>query len=246
MDFENWFSYGVAQNFVEEVHAGSCSMGMELIYLPALRAIETGSEAFDGVRYRKPWADYGVAQGWVLREACVLHNEVSGPFRSFTWPDYSHNPVENSWQSHWDASLNTVHGLVEAAAKDPADSFIDIGCGPATILNYVYKNFAYGDLGGIEKYFYQQAVDNRVDDSIWVKEIDATSYDLPDKKSHVYLFNPFSNTHLIAFVERNLDTLRRNNSLMLISGKYSYDHVLRYYGAKVGDELPGRSAIYTF
>lgn len=246
MDFEEWFSFGVARNFIVEVDEDHCGMGLEFDFLPDLRAIETGSERFDEVRYRKPWMDYGVHREWVVKQACRLHDEVSGPYRAFSWPTYYKDPVGGLWQPHWDADLNTVRGLIEAAAKDPADSFIDIGCGPATVLNYVYKNFAYGDLGGIEKYFYQQAVDNRVDNSMWIEGVDATSYHLPDRKSHIYLYNPFDNMHLITFLELNVETLRRNNSLLLINGRYAYDHVLRYYGAKVGDELPGRSAIYTF
>ena len=121
----------------------------------------------------------------------------------------------------YQASASTLLKLAIAEATKAGlafDNFVDIGCGKGKICIDARRIGGFRRIIGLD--FSQPLVtiaEENVRKCGYAGEIelvcaDATQYDLPDGANLVYLFNPFGEAIMQAFVERNIGPLRDGRS----------------------------------
>ncbi len=127
----------------------------------------------------------------------------------------------------WLRNLDRLISAAERAGYETSDSrFVDIGCGVGIPSLYAAHRYAFLSVGGfdLDQTLVDIAVANsrhfNVASEFWVA--DAQKARLPTEKQHVFLFNPFGTETAAAFLDHNVETLRRSNSIVLLAN----DHLL--------------------
>jgi SAM-dependent methyltransferase len=105
------------------------------------------------------------------------------------------------------------------------ENFVDIGSGMGKACFYASTRPFFRQIVGIEfsKPLVLAAEKNKKifgNDKIFFYHADASSFQLPAGRNFVFLFNPFDEYILAKFIEKNIDSFRKNHSLLA----YANDH----------------------
>lgn len=151
-------------------------------------------------------------------------------------PGIDHNsdlfPTSNGFQH---ATLKELDHINEILSQDPAIGsykFIDLGSGKGkVILHNLASKAPYSSYVGVEidPSLHDIANNNLLTTSIelnknieFVNE-DILEYEIPDEPCVIYLFYSFSKELFPTFIEKNIDTINKNNSYLVLLSPQDYD-----------------------
>ena len=115
---------------------------------------------------------------------------------------------------------------------------IDVGCGSGISTAYIHKNYSFKKVVGFDfssnlikqgflnrNILYQQSQDGQ---SLHFELADATTFNVPEGRIILFLFNPFGWKTMKLFIENNAVALRNSGSLMLYANDLYINDVTAY------------------
>lgn len=124
-------------------------------------------------------------------------------------------------------SCKHVRELIDEAMKtnDAYDNFIDLGSGKGKACFYAATRPLFRKIVGVEfsAPLIAAAEKNKAvfgDDRIFFHHADASTFELPAGRNLVFLFNPFDQYILTAFIQKNIDSFKNSHSVIA----YANDH----------------------
>lgn len=241
-----WLSFGIQKKIVRRSYGQvSCEIGCnvtvedyENIYLYDPKLAD-----FD---FSSVWIQYGLDNGLITKIGCVEHELTDANF-IFTLQDViavypnsekrknlkgiTHIPENKDWFGYQGSDEEYTKQLLTFALNvNPSDTIIDIGCGLGDVLTFA-KELGYKNVMGVEV---QEELANeaRKIPGAEIINISADEYLLPDKKMHIFLFNPFSNKIMNKFLSNNIDNIKRNNSVVIYNYAFNAHHLMVMYKLK--------------
>jgi hypothetical protein len=200
---------------------------------------------FSGIDDVNYWFAMGYTHGWLTETGCVKH-ELNRHNFVFTlqdikilYPDKlpeirkrTHIPENKDWFAYQASEPEMTKELLNKALEfSSCDTLIDIGCGLGEVLK-IGSDVGYENVVGLE--IQEELVElARKDARLEIIHGSGSDYHLPDKKLHVFMFNPFSNNVMIDFLNNNIENIKRNNSLVIYNYAFSGHHLMVMYGLKM-------------
>lgn len=132
----------------------------------------------------------------------------------------------NAYQAVYCRNLRVL--INEASKFGEYKCFVDIGAGKGKACFYAHYLNKFSSIIGVElsKQLIEIANKNlnisRAENVSFIC-CDAARFDLPQIKSIVFLFNPFDQVIMETFIRNNLETLRRNKSLIAYANNKHHD-----------------------
>lgn len=247
IDHDTWLGFGLNRKAVVPTTMAECVLG-GYIYDMRNRNVDLKNTEYFELTFINNWIDMGIQNGWMTSIGCIeheldrfnfildlqgmipLHPEISPKLYKSDNSDYSDYEVSN---------IDTAQNLLEAAQTlDPCKSILDVGCGRGEVLIWAAKA-GYEDLAGFD--YQPEIVEHALVENITVDN--AETYLLPDKKVHIYMFNPFKNKILDKFIKNNIDNIKRNGSMFLYNNPITADHLFVLHGFK-SIAISGTSRLY--
>lgn len=241
---EEWLGFALNKNILIQSDNSECVIGGyidEFVY-DDVDIYDTKFSSIDDVDY---WFTLGTIHGWIGKTGCVKHELDKFNF-VFTlqdikilYPDKlpeirkrTHIPENKDWFAYQASEPEMTKELLEKALEFSAcDTLIDIGCGLGEVLK-IGSDIGYKNVMGLE--IQEELVDlARKDNRLEIIHGSGSNYLLPDKKLHVFMFNPFSNNVMIEFLDNNIENIKRNKSLVIYNYAFSGHHLMVMYGLKV-------------
>lgn len=245
LSFKNWFDYGANIGYISlNPSPDLCDMGFQIEHVEDVEKID-----IDNIEYKKlfeinGWIEFGWENKW-FTTGCIKH-DLKPPF---VYLDSQENAIKvNKNVMFTESKKESILELIKFAQKiKPSDSFLDIGCGPGFPMKLACEN-DYTFVEGIESVskIYEKAVINLKDTNALVFCTNIKDYYLENKNQHIYFYNPFKNDVLTEFLERNINTIKQTDSLVLFQNCYRADHVFKLFGMKSHLSLDIDTQIYSF
>lgn len=241
MKRSEWIGFGIEKKIIKPSSERSCVIG-GYIESPVVDSVNLYDNKFSVFADSWEWMDYGNKQGWVKQIGCVEHELKDFNF-IFTlqdtitlYPDklpdtkkLTHIPTNKDWFAYQSSLTQDIDKLFKIA-KQSSDSqtLIDIGCGIGNVLNVAF-DAGYSKVIGVEvqEVLCELAKKNTRADIIHQS---AETYILDDKNMHIFFFNPFSNKVLNTFLRNNINSIKKNKSLVIYNYAFSAHHLLIMYG----------------
>ena len=142
-----------------------------------------------------------------------------------------HDPISKNHHYQKGSAVYLVKYIWEVEKKEKHNIFIDIGCGKGRLLLYAKLTKKFNKVIGIDvsNELIMTAKKNFEGTDVETYAEDATSWLLPNEKCLIYMFNPFNETILKKFLERNLNHFENHNST-IIYHRDIYSSVLEKLG----------------
>ena len=142
--------------------------------------------------------------------------------------------------------------LAKLSGPEEEYSFIDIGCGRGLAALYVARHYNFESLSGldfehsliVDAHRNQHTMADFTNVDFFVA--DATAHELPDRKYVVFMFNPFDAPVMQAFMENNIDSLRRNKSVIAYANYHQLDVIKSFEPASIKMIEDYRCALIAF
>ena len=247
INHDEWLGYGIKKGSIEMIKEPICGIGAlidDLTYCDVILE----DEKYLKIGSVNDWKDYGTKNNWISDYGCPIHEKEDANIlitaergklvhlkqfeEKVKLGDYFailNKPLNRHHFGYMATNPNLVPIIIDEIKKiSQCDSFIDIGCGPASVLKLItneYK-FLYGI--DIEKTFIDEA--KKLVPHAELKVDSADTYILPDKKMHIFIYNPFDNFTLNNFLKNNIDNILRNDSLVIYNNPFYANHLLQEYG----------------
>jgi hypothetical protein len=234
IDRKEWVWAGLTKDLIRPTIEPKCAIG-GYIESPIYDAADPYDTRFGEISSTQGWLDYGMNQGWITDIGCIEHELDTFNFIFVL--------DEKEWHSVESLNLEYIAELLDMAQfKSKCDTIFDIGCGTGNILDMSFDH-GYKNAMGIEirPAIYDVANSNS---KLEVYHEDAANYILPDKRMHLYMFDPFSNTILDSFLQNNIENIKKNKSMLIYANAFSGHHLVTKYGMQV-IYSDGLSVIYT-
>ncbi|CAB5218282.1 Methyltransferase type 11 [uncultured Caudovirales phage] len=230
MNFNDWFNFGQSRKFIEiNPNPDECSFGYEIDYPLEIKNVDVYDEKYLDLRSVKKFIKMGINNGWIKNEGCMKH-ELKNQFVKLT----DGRSLESFDKGHVgicvdDSSPEVVNFLINEAKKiSDSNLFFDIGVGEGIPVSIAAKKYKYTGGIDIDPELVKISKEKVPNSNITIE--DAFNLTLEDKKSHIYMFNPFDNYILEAFLTNNNAIIKKNGSLILYHNNYQADHLLKLFG----------------
>lgn len=244
---DEWLGYAIKKGSIQIIETPICGIG----------SFSNNQNYCDVVleddKYLKigsihDWKEYGIKNDWMSEYGCPVHEidnanilitPESGklihlkPFEEKVklgdYFAYMNKPINKHHFGYMATNPNLVPIILNEIKKiSECDSFIDIGCGPGSVLKLLTEEYEYLYGIDIEKTFIDQAKELVPNAELKVESAD--TYILPDKKMHIFIYNPFDNFTLNNFLKNNIRSIFRNDSLIIYNNPFYANHLLQEYG----------------
>lgn len=241
---KEWLGFAINKNILKASDSDECVIGgyIEDFSYDNVDIYDPKFSSIDDVNY---WFGMGYTHGWLSESGCIKH-ELSRSNFSFTlqdikilYPDKlpeirkrTHIPENKDWFAYQASDPDMTRELLKKALEfSNCDTLIDIGCGLGEVLK-IGIDAGYKNVMGLE--IQKELVDfARNDDRLQIIHGSGSDYILPDKKLHVFMFNPFSNNVMIEFLDNNIEKIKENKSLVIYNYAFSGHHLMVMYGLRM-------------
>lgn len=233
-DRREWIWNGLTKDLIRPTVEPRCAIG-GYIEAPVFDVGDAYDSRFNEISSTQGWLDYGMNQGWITTIGCIEHE-----LKEF---NFAFVLDEKEWHTVESLNLDYIAELLDMAQfKSKCDTIFDIGCGTGNILNMSFDH-GYKEALGIEvrPAIYDVANSNT---KLKVYNEDANNYLLPDRRMHLYMFDPFSNAILNNFLKNNIENIKKNKSILIYANAFSGHHLVTKYGMH-SIYSDGLSVIYT-
>jgi trans-aconitate methyltransferase len=129
--------------------------------------------------------------------------------------------------------LNIDRMLSKLDIETEKYSFIDVGCGRGISTIYACRKYSFNKIYGFD--FNQGLINDAITNVLEMKscnsndivffKADANSYILPNEDQVVFMFNPFDSITMKRFIENNIDTMRKNNVIIIYANSHYLDTI---------------------
>jgi SAM-dependent methyltransferase len=155
-------------------------------------------------------------------------------------------PYMMAWFKNLDRLLAPMKGQLHNY------SFVDAGCGRGLVALYAARNYPFLSVSGFdfEPALIEDALKNKAispdfrDVNLFVA--DASHHKLEERKQIVFMFNPFNAPVMEDFLENNIDTLRKHESVIAYANHNQLDVIRRFSPASVLDIPAYKCSLISF
>ena len=138
----------------------------------------------------------------------------------------------------WLKNIDRLHSMF-CNYYDPSDfDLVDLGCGSGISTIYFKSKYHFKDVSGVDfcsnliglalKNNKTALKNNVIDCEIEFHCRDARDYRLPNKRSAVFLFNPFGWSVMESFVRNNLSVLRGTHAVFILANDLLVNDLTKY------------------
>lgn len=244
---QEWFNFGIKKGSIQKIENTVCGMGFYTEYENDIE-INLKEERFLQILGIGNWIRYGIANNWIDIIGCPEH-EINDANMQITPEngivvhealynvrlkigDYlaaTHKPDNKNYFGYMATNPAVIKEIFRVLPNlDTCNSFIDIGCGKGSVLKEAknYYEYLYGI--DINESLIKDCKNNV--DNAQISLIPAEKYIIPDKKMHIFIFNPFNNSILKQFLNNNITNIKKNNSIIIYNNIFYSDHLIKLYG----------------
>ena len=244
-----WLAFAKLRGMFKELDYAECGMGFYLEEDTDIK-IDLKDQKYIAISSPANWLNFGLENNFINEIGCPEH-ELKDSNKLFTfsslkiiYPDiyklrlginesltFNSMPINKNYFGYMSTDPELLKYLINILKDlDECDSFIDIGCGPGSVLKLV--NNLYDNVYGIdiEPEFIKVAKTELPLANILLDN--AESYIIPNKKMHIFIFNPFNNKVLKKFLDNNIENIKKNKSIIIYNNTFTADHLLKIYGLK--------------